>query len=106
MTGATGSTILIVDDDEVFRDVLARALRRRGYDTVTAGEVEAAQVVGAAHRLAGAVVDLKMTGATGVTLVPWLRQRDADLPVLMLTGFASIATAVEAIKLGVTQYLA
>lgn len=105
MRQAVQGPILIVDDDAVFRGVLARSLQRRGYDTVTAASAEEARDLPDVP-MAAAVVDLKMTGASGLALVPWLRQRDAHMPILMLTGFASIATAVEAVKLGATQYLA
>lgn len=106
MSTDTRRALLIVDDDGTFREVLARALRRRGFEALTAASVDAAQELPPDTPLCGAIVDLKMPGPSGLVLIQWLRRRYASMPILMLTGFASIATAVEAVKLGATQYLA
>jgi len=103
---AATPTLLIVDDDAVFRDVLARAISRRGYAVVTAGDVASGLAVAAATNPAFAIVDLKMPGRTGLALVEALHRRAPTTRIVVLTGYASIATAVEAVKLGATDYLA
>lgn len=99
-------SLLLVDDDEVFRTVLARALTRRGYAVTCAGDVFEASELAAAQPPEYAVVDLKMPGESGLTLIEKLIELDPNTRIVMLTGYASIATAVEAIKLGATHYLA
>ena len=100
------STLLLVDDDDVFRRVLARALERRGYAVSVAASVDAALTSAIEQPPEYAVVDLKMPGASGLVLVEKLLDLDPNTRVVMLTGYASIATAVEAIKLGAIHYLA
>lgn len=105
MRSAGRGKLLVVDDDPVFGGVLARALAKRGFS------VEIAEGVSEARRkLAGtipdyAVVDLKMPDGSGLALVEELKRRNADARIVVLTGFASVATAVEAIKLGAMHYL-
>lgn len=98
--------LLLVDDDETFAGVLARALERRGFDVRIAHDV--AEGVALAEHSAPeyAVVDLKMPGPSGLELVRKLKAFDEHTRVVVLTGYASIATAVEAIKLGAVHYLA
>ncbi|EXI92996.1 MAG: Response regulator PrrA [Candidatus Accumulibacter sp. BA-94] len=100
------STLLLVDDDEVFRRVLARALERRGFAVSVAASVSAALAKAPALAPEYAVVDLKMPGESGLVLIEKLLELDPNTRVVMLTGYASIATAVEAIKLGAVHYLA
>ena len=100
------STLLLVDDDDVFRRVLARALERRGYAVTVAGAVDAAMVKAQQQPPEYAVVDLKMPGESGLVLIEKLIELDPNTRVVMLTGYASIATAIEAIKLGAIHYLA
>jgi two-component system, response regulator RegA len=99
-------SILIVDDDEVFRNRLARAFVERGYDVRTAGDYDAAvaQAQGDSPELA--VLDLKMPGRSGLELVKALREIDPATKMLVLTGYGSIATAIDAVRLGATYYLA
>lgn len=99
-------TLLLVDDDEAFRRVLARALDRRGYAVTTAADVAEALARAQAQSPEYAVVDLKMPGESGLVLIEKLIELDPNTRIVMLTGYASIATAVEAIKLGATHYLA
>jgi len=99
-------TLLIVDDDAVFRDVLARAMAKRGYAVVTAADTASGLDVAAATDPAYAIVDLKMPGASGLAFVEALHRRVPSARIVVLTGYASIATAVEAVKLGATDYLA
>jgi two-component system response regulator RegA len=97
--------VLIVDDSEVFASVLARALERRGYATMVAGNLEAA--VDAATLCAPhyAVVDLNLPGASGLLVLKRLRDIAPRARIVMLTGFGSIATTVDAIKLGAVYYM-
>lgn len=101
----TKPSLLIVDDDEVLGNVMAKALMRRGYQVSVARSAEEACCLIDRNAPEYAVVDLKMNGASGLTLIPKLRSADEHTRILMLTGHASIATAVEAIKLGATYYL-
>jgi len=98
-------TLLLVDDDATFRSVLGRALEKRGFSVTTADSVETALPLVQANPPEFAVIDLKMHGASGLVLVQTLHELDPATRIVMLTGYASIATAVEAIKLGATQYL-
>ena len=100
------STLLLVDDDDAFRRVLARALDRRGYAVSVAATVAAAIVKAQAQSPEYAVVDLKMPGQSGLVLIEKLMELDPNTRIVMLTGYASIATAIEAIKLGAIHYLA
>jgi two-component system response regulator RegA len=99
-------SLLLVDDDESFRRVLARALDRRGYGVTTASDVADALAKAQSQPPEYAVVDLKMPGDSGLVLIEKLIELDPNTRIVMLTGYASIATAVEAIKLGATHYLA
>lgn len=96
---------LIVDDDPAFTRVLSRAMTRRGFEVQVARSAEEAEKLVQSWIPDLATVDLKMEGNSGLTLIPKLRASNAQMKILMLTGYASIATAVEAIKLGATQYL-
>ena len=93
------------DDDPTFTRVLSRALTRRGYEVQVARSCEDAEKLLSHWQPDLATVDLKMEGSSGLSLIPLLRANNASMKILMLTGYASIATAVEAIKLGATQYL-
>ncbi|MDD5296430.1 MAG: response regulator transcription factor [Rhodocyclaceae bacterium] len=99
-------SLLLVDDDPVFRSVLARALTRRGYAVASACDVAEALEMATAQPPEYAVLDLKMPGESGLVLIERLMELDPGTRIVMLTGYASIATAVEAIKLGATHYLA
>jgi len=98
-------SLLLVDDDVTFCQVLSRALEKRGYAVTVAHNVEQALPLAAASPPEYAVVDLKMGGASGLVLIQSLHELDPATRIVVLTGYASIATAVEAIKLGATQYL-
>jgi len=104
-TGNNSPSLLLVDDDATFRSVLAKAMEKRGFTVMTAESVEQALPLAQANPPEYAVIDLKMHGASGLMLVRALHELDAATRIVMLTGYASIATAVEAIKLGATQYL-
>ncbi len=103
---ATRRGLLLAEDDAVFAHVMARALGARGFDVQVAANADAALASARGHRPAYAVVDLKLGEDSGLALIPALRAVVPDLRVLLLTGYASIATAVEAIKRGAHDYLA
>lgn len=98
-------SLLLADDDPTFCSVLCRALEKRGFAVTVAHNVEEATPLARQNPPEFAVVDLKMSGASGLTLVKMLHELDPATRIVVLTGYASIATAVEAIKLGATQYL-
>jgi len=98
--------LLLVDDDDALRQVLGRALEKRGYAVIAAPDVESAILLAQECSPEYAVIDLKMPGPSGLVLVQRLKELDMETRIVMLTGYASIATAVEAIKLGATHYLA
>jgi two-component system response regulator RegA len=98
-------TLLLVDDDETFRRRLARALDERGLDVVQAADPGAALAEAGRARPAYAVVDLKMPGGSGLDLVRDLVALDARMRIVVLTGYGSIASAVEALHLGAHHYL-
>lgn len=98
-------TILIIDDDKAFCAALSGAFRRRGFSVVVAHDYEEALSEATAWKPARAVVDLRMPGRGGLEVVAELKRRHADTKVVVLTGYGSIATAVEAIKLGAIHYL-
>ncbi|MEE3319474.1 MAG: response regulator transcription factor [Pseudomonadota bacterium] len=102
-----GRLLLIVEDDEAFARTLGRSFERRGYTVVTADSHEAMEKVLKTHNPGYAVVDLKIKGeASGLACVQTLHQHNEETLIVVLTGYASIATAVEAVKLGACHYLA
>jgi two-component system response regulator RegA len=98
--------LLIVDDDLTFCTVLANAMTKRGFNVTCAHTVEQALECVEACTPEYAVIDLRLPGTSGLTLVEKLNALDPGTRIVMLTGYASIATAVEAIKLGAMHYLA
>jgi two-component system response regulator RegA len=99
-------TLLLVDDDDAFLSALAMAMRKRGFLVTLANSAETAFELAQADPPEFAVVDLKMSGNSGLVLVRQLASLQAATKIVILTGYASIATAIEAIKLGATHYLA
>ena len=98
--------LLLVDDDATFMRVLARALTSRGFNVITASTLAEARTLTRQQRPRYCVLDLKLGEENGLRLIPELHTLVPDLRVLLLTGYASIATAVEAIKRGAHDYLA
>jgi len=96
---------LLVDDDEVFCMVLSQAIERRGFSVLTATSTAQAMELALAHSPAYSVVDLRIGEESGLLLVEKLVQHNPDVRIVMLTGYASIATAIQAIKLGARHYL-
>ena len=98
-------TIMLVDDDAIFRERLAKSFRNREYEVATANNCEEAVELARRDSPEFAVVDLRMPGRSGLELVKRLKQIDPSTRIIVLTGYGSIATAVDAIKLGATNYL-
>jgi two-component system response regulator RegA len=98
--------LLIVEDDATFSRTLKRSFERRGYVVLVAAGLEDTLEFLKSRSPQFAVVDLKLAGASGLTCVQALHAHDPAMLIVVLTGFASIATAVEAIKLGACHYLA
>lgn len=98
-------TLLIVDDDVPFRTRLVRAFRDRGFDVSDAGSVDEALALAHLDTPELALVDLRLPGKSGLELVKALRELDAATSIVVLTGYGSIATAVDSVKLGATSYL-
>lgn len=97
--------ILVVDDDSVFRKRLAKAFAARGFEAHDAGSVAEGRELARRIRPQRAVVDLRMPGETGLQLVSDLTTVYPDIQVIVLTGYGSIATAVDATKRGAYDYL-
>lgn len=99
------TTILLVDDEEHFRDRLARALARRGYDVLQAANYDEGLKIIKEQAPMMAIVDLRMPGPSGLDLVKSAMEIEPFLRIVVLTGYGSIATATEAIRLGAINYL-
>lgn len=97
--------LLLVDDDQVFVEVMSRALEKRGFEVMPASHVEEAEALINSHVFNKALVDLKMEGRSGLALLETLHSRQPQCRAVMLTGYSSITTAVEAIRLGAYNYL-
>lgn len=97
--------LLLVDDDETFTRVMARAMSRRGLRVSIANSADEGLALAKDDLPGYAVLDLKMEGDSGLVLLPKLLELDAEMKVLILTGYSSITTAVEAIKRGACNYL-
>lgn len=97
--------LLILEDDEAFARTLARSFEKRGYSVRVARSVAQLDEVLAELIPQYAVVDLRLDGESGLPCVARLHALDPGMKIVVLTGYASIATAVEAIKLGASHYL-
>jgi two-component system response regulator RegA len=99
--------LLVVEDDDAFARTLQRSFERRGYRVLRACDLDGVRAVLERSRPGYAVVDLKLAaGGSGLACVQVLHEHDPGMVIVVLTGYASIATAVEAIKLGARHYLA
>ncbi len=96
---------LVVDDDDVFRTRLGRALEARGWNVISAGDAETAVAAASAATPDLAIVDLRLPGTDGLEIVRRLRALAETTCILMLTGYGSIATALTATRLGADDYL-
>lgn len=98
-------SLLLVDDDPVFCEVLGRTLMRRGFAVHGALDLEQASLLAERHSPRYAVIDLCIGAGSGLVMLERLMVLDRRIRTVVLTGYASIATAVEAIKLGAVHYL-
>jgi two-component system response regulator RegA len=109
MTGETGASVarslLIVEDDDILRARLAKAFRKRGFEVEEAGGVEDALRSATDEPPEYAVVDLRLQDRSGLEVVSFLARIDPATVIVVLTGYGSIATALEAMRLGATHYL-
>ncbi|MDO9488307.1 MAG: ActR/PrrA/RegA family redox response regulator transcription factor, partial [Sphingomonadaceae bacterium] len=112
-TAPTGETpastlapLLLVDDDQAFRQRLATTLERRGFTVFTAAGIAEARRVAAQARPGYAVVDMRLEDGNGLDLVADLRALRPDVKIVILTGYGNLATAVAAVKTGAVDYLA
>jgi two-component system response regulator RegA len=102
----TSNTLLLVDDDKVFLTRLARAMEQRGFLVVQADSVEGGLAAVLADPPAFAVIDLRLNDGNGLDVVARLAELRPNARAIVLTGYGNIATAVSAVKLGATDYLA
>ena len=98
--------VLVIDDDETFNHVLTRALGRQGFVVDGALDAETALAKAGRNPPQRVVLDLSLGGSSGLSLIEPLLRLNHDCRIVVLTGYASIATAVDAVKLGAVQYLA
>ena len=99
------SVILVVDDESVFRTRLCRAFRERGWEAHDAGDAEQALTLAAQVSPDLVLLDLKMPDGNGLDLIKAIKGLDQTITVIILTGYGSIATAMQAMKLGADHYL-
>jgi len=97
---------LVIDDDPSFNAILVRTLERRGHPAYAALDAASALLAAQETRAGRVVLDLNLNGHSGLALIPQLLAINPDCRIVVLTGYASIATAVDAVKLGAVQYLA
>lgn len=97
---------LIIDDDPSFNAILVRTLERRGYIAFGALDTASALQLARETQAGQIILDLNLNGSSGLALIPELLAINPDCRIVVLTGYASIATAVDAVKLGAIQYLA
>jgi two-component system response regulator PilR (NtrC family) len=99
------ASILVVDDEEIMREILEAVLTREGYQVHVASSGEEGLELARAQTFDAAIVDVMMPGLDGIATLQELRKLDDDLPVLMITAFASVETAITAMKLGAFDYI-
>lgn len=110
MTGPEPETaprpsVLLIDDEPRFRARMARAFEERGYEVYQAGDFDEALAVATRESTEFAVVDLRIPGKSGLEAVRALHEVDASTKIVVLTGYGSIATALDAVRMGATHYL-
>jgi two-component system response regulator RegA len=97
--------LLIVEDDDALRERLRLAFSERGFDVQTAATIAQARAIAEAEPPEFAVIDLRVGEESGLTLIPILRGLDPETRMVVLTGYGSVATAVEAVRRGAVHYL-
>jgi len=104
MTGTEKPAALVVDDDDVFRTRLCRAFARRGWETYGAGSIAEAVRVAQETSPDLSIVDLRIGNESGIEVARRLHEIDSGIVIIMLTGYGSIATALEAVRSGAAHY--
>ena len=102
---ARNGSILIIDDEEIMREILEALLTREGYQVRMAASGEEGLDVARTTTFDAAIVDVMMPGMDGLATLEELKKIDDDLPVLMVTAFASVETAISAMKRGAFDYI-
>lgn len=105
MPEKNGARALVLDDDEVFRERLCRALRSREWDAFGAADAESAVLRCESHHFELITVDLRLPGLGGLDVIRRLRELQPQAVIVVLTGYGSIATAMTAVKFGADHYL-
>ena len=100
-----GETYLVIDDDEIFAQTLARSIQRQGNTVYVANDEETALMLCKQHQPCRVVLDLKLEKTSGLHLIAQLKAINEAVKIVVLTGYSSIPTTVEAIKLGAANYL-
>jgi two-component system response regulator PilR (NtrC family) len=98
-------SILVIDDEEIMRDILDALLSREGYEVRLAENAERGLELARAKPFDAAIVDMMMPGMDGISTLDELKKIDDDLPVLMITAFASVENAIAAMKRGAFDYI-
>lgn len=99
------SSIIIVDDEDLFRERLIKAFKKRKYETYGAASYEDALIIIKKEKPDMAIVDLKMPGKSGLELIKTVKELDLRIKMVVLTGYGSIGTAIEAVKSGALGYV-
>ncbi|WP_374762844.1 ActR/PrrA/RegA family redox response regulator transcription factor [Yunchengibacter salinarum] len=102
----TGGTLLVVEDDQAFRQRLGLTMQRRGFDVISAAGVEEGLAMARTHKPAYAVIDMRLEDGNGLDMVEELRALMPDIRIVILTGYGNIASAVAAVKAGAVDYMA
>jgi len=100
-----GNHLLIVEDDETFSSTLTTALEKKGFTVFSSNSIDSAIHTANQCKPEYALIDLRLGNDSGLQIIPILKKLNCKIKIVVLTGYASIATAVEAIKLGAIQYL-
>ena len=98
-------SILVLDDDQVFAETLSRSFKRKGYESYVALNINDAHHLASTHQPDFAIIDLKIDQESGLHFLPLLSNASPLTKALVLTGYSSISTTVEAMKLGCVNYL-
>lgn len=102
----SSQSLLLIEDDEIFALTLSRALTKRGFSVIVANSSATALQYAKSNNIDFVLLDLNLNGESGIFLIPSLIESNPNCKIVVLTGYASIATTVQAIKMGATQYLA
>ncbi len=97
--------LLVIEDDEAYSSALKKALEKKGFKVFNANSIDNAIDLAKQFKPEYTLVDLRLGSESGLQIIPILKEINSTIKIVMLTGYASIATAVDAIKLGATQYL-